>query len=118
MPTESKLTTTSTPFSPEEIRAAKAAAKPARGRQKAIDWSKGIVSPGGGVAATIATIKRARGPGKKPAKVQVAIRLDPDILSAFRAGGPGWQTRVNAALKDWLASRPNKRSARGRKAAG
>ncbi len=117
MPTGSKLTTPSTPFSPEEIRAAKAAALPARGRQKAIDWGKGVVSPGGGVAATIAAIKRARGPGKKPAKEQVAIRLDPDILGAFRAEGPGWQTRVNAALKEWLASQPTKRSTRGRKAA-
>jgi len=24
------------------------------------------------------------------------------VLAAFRAGGPGWQTRMNAALRDWL----------------
>lgn len=35
-------------------------------------------------------------------KEQVAIRFDPDILAAFRAAGPGWQTRMNAALRDWL----------------
>lgn len=35
-------------------------------------------------------------------KEQVAIRFDQDILAAFRAAGPGWQTRMNAALRDWL----------------
>lgn len=32
------------------------------------------------------------------------IRLDNDVLDAFRATGDGWQTRMNAALKDWLKS--------------
>ena len=84
--------------------AAKAAASSAGRRAAAIDWSKGVVIRGGGVAATIGAIKRTRGPNKQPTKAQVAIRLDPDVVSAFRAGGPGWQTRLNAALKDWLAS--------------
>jgi uncharacterized protein (DUF4415 family) len=53
-----------------------------------------------------------RGAGKRPAKEQVAIRLDPEVLVAFRSGGPGWQTRMNAALKEWLAARPAKRKAR------
>jgi hypothetical protein len=26
------------------------------------------------------------------------------VLAAFRAGGDGWQTRMNDALKDWLKS--------------
>ena len=116
MPTAIKPKTTSPPFTAEEVAAAKAAARPATGRQKAIDWSKGIVTPGGGVAATIAAIKRVRGPGRSPAKEQVAIRLDPDVLGAFRAGGPGWQTRVNAALKEWLASQPAKRRSRAKTA--
>ncbi|TOZ63225.1 hypothetical protein DIJ60_07440, partial [Burkholderia pseudomallei] len=25
-----------------------------------------------------------------------------DVLDAFKATGRGWQTRVNAALKEWL----------------
>jgi uncharacterized protein (DUF4415 family) len=117
MPIASKPTNTSPPFSSEEIAAAKAAARPATVRDKAIDWSKGVVTSGGGVAATIAAIQRTRGPGKKPVKEQVAIRLDPEVLGAFRAGGPGWQTRVNAALKEWLASQPAKRGGRGKTAA-
>jgi uncharacterized protein (DUF4415 family) len=117
MPIASKLKSTLTPFSQEEMAAARAAARPASGREKPIEWSKGIVSAGGGVAATIADIRRARGPGKKASKEQVAIRLDPDVLGAFRAGGPGWQTRVNAALKEWLASRPAKQVSRAKTAA-
>ncbi len=72
---------------------------------------------GGGVAATLATLRRTRGPSKKPAKEQVAIRLDQDVVGALRASGPGWQTRVNAALKDWLAKQPVKRKPRGQNAA-
>ncbi|WP_038715883.1 BrnA antitoxin family protein [Burkholderia sp. lig30] len=35
-------------------------------------------------------------------KEQVSIRYDADILAAFRASGPGWQTRMNDALREWL----------------
>jgi uncharacterized protein (DUF4415 family) len=35
-------------------------------------------------------------------KVFTGIRLDPDVLEAFRATGKGWQTRMNNALKEWL----------------
>jgi uncharacterized protein (DUF4415 family) len=34
--------------------------------------------------------------------VSTTIRLSPDVLQAFRAAGDGWQTRIDAALKDWL----------------
>ena len=30
----------------------------------------------------------------------VSLRVDPDVLAALRASGPGWQTRVNALLRD------------------
>lgn len=55
------------------------------------------------MAATVEALRRVRGPDKKPAKEQVALRLDPEVLVAFRTGGPGWQTRMNAALKEWLS---------------
>lgn len=106
MLTNPKPKTTSTIFSEADIAAAKQAAvsvAPARSSSK-IDWSKGKVTQGGGVDATLASLRRARGKNKRPVKEQVAIRFDPEILAAFRADGPGWQTRINAALKDWLAS--------------
>lgn len=47
-------------------------------------------------------LKRAgRPPSAKP-KVAVTIRYDQDIIEAFKAGGPGWQTRMNDALHAWL----------------
>jgi uncharacterized protein (DUF4415 family) len=45
---------------------------------------------------------RVRGPQKAPPKVSTTIRLSPEVVEAFRAGGDGWQTRIDAALKDWL----------------
>lgn len=45
---------------------------------------------------------RPRGPQKAPTKVSTTIRLSSDVLQTFRATGDGWQTRVDAALKDWL----------------
>jgi len=38
-------------------------------------------------------------PRKAEPKEAVSLRLDPDVLSHFRAGGPGWQSRINAALR-------------------
>jgi len=35
-------------------------------------------------------------------KVFTGIRLDPDVIDTFRATGKGWQTRMNAALREWL----------------
>lgn len=37
-------------------------------------------------------------------KERITIRLSPDVVGAFRATGDGWQTRVDAALRDWLKS--------------
>ena len=88
-------------FSPEQVAAAKAAAA-ATGPADGIDWRQGVVTAGGGVAATIAAVRKARGKNRNPTKEQFAIRFDPDVLAAFRADGPGWQTRMNTALKEWL----------------
>lgn len=36
------------------------------------------------------------------AKEQVSIRLDRDVLERFQEDGPGWQERINAALRKAL----------------
>ena len=54
-------------------------------------------------------IRRGRPPLDRP-KEAVKLRLSPDVLDHFRAGGPGWQTRINATLE--------KAVAREKKAAG
>jgi uncharacterized protein (DUF4415 family) len=45
---------------------------------------------------------KTRGPQKAPTKQATTIRLSPDVMAAFKATGAGWQTRIDAALKDWL----------------
>lgn len=53
---------------------------------------------------------RPAGSTKPDAKVQVSLRIDPDVLAAFKDGGPGWQSRMNAALRA-AASKERKRAA-------
>ena len=52
-------------------------------------------------AAEMLRPKRGRPISANP-KAHVNLRLDPDVVAAFRATGRGWQTRLNSALKDWL----------------
>jgi uncharacterized protein (DUF4415 family) len=103
MPNAPKSKTTSRFFSDEQVAAALAAAGPPV-PPTGIDWKNGLVTHGGGVAATVAELRRVRGKSKLPTKQPVALRIDPDVLEAFRAGGPGWQTRMNAVLRKWVES--------------
>lgn len=105
MPTNSKPNAISPPFSPEQIAAALAAA-PAATEPDGVDWDRAIATPGGGVDATLAELRRQRGPGQRPRKEQVAIRFSPEVLAYFRAQGPGWQTRMDEALKEFIAAHP------------
>ena len=51
-------------------------------------------------AKAAAELLRPRGrPPKENPKAQVTLRLDAHVLNHFKATGPGWQTRINAALK-------------------
>ena len=47
--------------------------------------------------------RRARGPQKAPTKQLVTLRLDRDVIEHFKAQGPRWQTRINAALRAAMA---------------
>lgn len=50
------------------------------------------------------SLRRGGRPVSENPKVFTGIRLDPDILEAFKSSGRGWQTRINAALREWLAT--------------
>jgi uncharacterized protein (DUF4415 family) len=53
-----------------------------------------------GETATQSLIPRARGRPQKPAKkVNQTLRLDPDVLEAYRRQGKGWQRRINEVLR-------------------
>ncbi len=49
------------------------------------------------------TTKIAEAPPKKNAvpgvKEQVTLRIDQDVLEHFQSSGPGWQDRINDALR-------------------
>ncbi len=50
--------------------------------------------------------KKMRGRPPKPNKKKdIKLRIDPDVLKAFRATGKGWQTRMNDALRHWAEER-------------
>ena len=48
-----------------------------------------------------AAVKRGRPKAQTP-KVSTTIRFDADVLARFRAGGAGWQSQINSALRQWL----------------
>ena len=51
---------------------------------------------------------RRRGPQKDPTKVPTTTRFDSDVLTALKASGRGWQTRVNDAMREVLKiNKPN-----------
>ncbi len=37
-------------------------------------------------------------------KKQITLRLDPDIIEFFKAQGPGYQTRMNAVLRQYMSA--------------
>ena len=49
------------------------------------------------------TAARLGRPPKENRKQAVNLRLDPDVLAFFKAGGSGWQSRINAALREKLS---------------
>lgn len=49
-------------------------------------------------------IRSGRPKAVKP-KQQVSIRFSQDVVEYFRKTGKGWQTRMDAALREWIASR-------------
>ena len=52
------------------------------------------------LAAKLETVQRLRGRPKVDApKVSTTLRLDPDVVTWFRSTGPGWQSRINEALR-------------------
>jgi len=57
----------------------------------------------GQLRAGIEAARRGRGrPVGSGIKEVTTLRIDRDVLSAFRASGEGWQTRINALLREAL----------------
>jgi len=70
-----------------------------------------------GAEAVAHLLKPKRGrPPKAARKRAINIRLSPEVLEHFRATGPGWQTRVDEALKSHVARGAKRAPARRRSA--
>jgi len=50
----------------------------------------------------VAAERKRRGRPKGSNKTQIALRVDNATLQAFKAGGRGWQSRMNRALAEWI----------------
>jgi uncharacterized protein (DUF4415 family) len=46
-----------------------------------------------------ASIRKGRGPNRAPTKKQVSLRLSGQVLEAYKAKGPGWQSRIDEDLR-------------------
>ena len=66
---------------------------------KAADIKRAV--PFSGLPASLQAKLRGR-PKAAVTKERITIRLSPDVVQPFRATGDGWQTRIDAALRDWL----------------
>jgi uncharacterized protein (DUF4415 family) len=63
---------------------------------------------------TVDAIRRyrgQRGPQKAPTKELISLRVDREVVDAFRATGRGWQARANDALRLYATKTARRRSA-------
>ncbi len=55
-----------------------------------------------GPQAAEAIRNRGGRPAKADRKVNQTLRLDPDVLDAYKQEGPGWQAHMNAVLRQHM----------------
>ena len=72
------------------------------------DFDRGVWFDGREPIDELVARVQAKSKGGRPKsvapKVSTTIRLDPDVLAHFKAGGPGWQTRLNETLRRAIAT--------------
>jgi uncharacterized protein (DUF4415 family) len=64
-------------------------------------WAEAQISISGKVVrkATGTLTKRGRPPLGDEPRQQITLRLPRDVIRYFKAGGPGWQSRISEALE-------------------
>lgn len=50
-------------------------------------------------------VRRGR-PFAVKTKQRITLRLSPEVVDGFRASGAGWQSRMDAVLKEWIMQHP------------
>jgi uncharacterized protein (DUF4415 family) len=61
-------------------------------------------------ANAIITRPNQRGPQKTPTKRLISLRLSQEVVDHYKSLGPGWQTRIDEALKKSIAPKRRKRA--------
>lgn len=76
---------------------------------KAVDayWKDAASVPQGGPAAVRSALEGRRGRGQRglqrlPTKVSVTVRYSPEVIAWFKSTGEGWQSRMDAVLRDYV----------------
>lgn len=72
-------------------------------------WNGAVIIKSGGYQAVKAALAAKRKPGQRgeqssPTKKLVSVRYSPEVIAYFKSGGDGWQTRMDDALKQWIAA--------------
>lgn len=68
----------------------------------------GYLAARAAVAAPSATNSGQRGVQRSPVKHLVSVRHRPEVLAYFKSKGADWQTRMDEALKQWVAAQTSK----------
>ena len=63
------------------------------------DFAKATKFPAGIRLGDVKPARLKRGPQKAPTKIPVSIRLSPEVVQHSKAKGPGWQSKIDAALR-------------------
>ena len=105
------------PTSPTEIKAVIARApgkdRPLTAREEA-KWSTGVLVNGGGYEAVRKALVEKRKPGQRgpqvaPTKQLVSVRYSPEVLDFFKGSGPGWQSRMDGVLREYIGKQRTRR---------
>ncbi|MEP6564093.1 MAG: BrnA antitoxin family protein, partial [Mesorhizobium sp.] len=82
----------------EALAIARAALSRISDEEDAAITAAALADPDAGPAEALARRKPGR-PRAEIKKVAISLKLDPDVVTAYRAHGPGWQTRINDDLR-------------------
>jgi len=69
------------------------------------EWTENMIReahPAAEVVPKVVAAHRRGRPVKEDKKRQLTLRLSPEVVDYFKSTGPGWQTRVDEALKEYV----------------
>lgn len=70
-------------------------------------WKNGVVVHAGGSQAVHAALAIRRVHNQHvPVKISLTIQYSSEVVEYFRNIGPGWQSRMDDALKEWINAHP------------